>query len=42
MDISALDVASSNLQTIGELVDRMGKITASLRAFARRGGDHGA
>ena len=37
----ALDVASSNLQTIGELVDRMGKITASLRAFARRGGDHG-
>ncbi|NQD96010.1 sensor histidine kinase, partial [Pseudomonas sp. CrR25] len=37
----ALDVAGSNLQTIGELVDRMGKITASLRAFARRGGDGG-
>lgn len=37
----ALDVASSNLQTIGELVDRMGKITASLRAFARRSGDQG-
>lgn len=37
----ALDVASSNLQTIGELVDRMGKITASLRAFARRGSDRG-
>jgi two-component system sensor histidine kinase AauS len=37
----ALDVASSNLITIGELVDRMGKITASLRAFARRGGDQG-
>ncbi|MBU1332252.1 MAG: sensor histidine kinase [Gammaproteobacteria bacterium] len=37
----ALDVASSNLHTIGELVDRMGRITASLRAFARRGGDQG-
>ncbi|MGB4072427.1 sensor histidine kinase [Pseudomonas sp.] len=37
----ALDVASSNLKTIGELVDRMGKITASLRAFARRSGDQG-
>ncbi|WP_369958383.1 ATP-binding protein [Pseudomonas benzenivorans] len=37
----ALDVAGSNLQTIGELVDRMGKITASLRAFARRSDDHG-
>jgi two-component system sensor histidine kinase AauS len=36
-----LDVASSNLQTIGELVDRMGKITGSLRAFARRADDHG-
>ncbi|MFZ3202345.1 MAG: ATP-binding protein [Pseudomonas sp.] len=32
----ALDIASSNLQTINELVDRMGKITGSLRAFARR------
>ncbi len=37
----ALDVAGSNLQTINELVDRMGRITASLRAFARRGGDRG-
>ncbi|SFP69378.1 sensor histidine kinase [Pseudomonas borbori] len=37
----ALEVAGSNLQTIGELVDRMGKITASLRAFARRSDDHG-
>ena len=37
----ALDVASSNLQNIAELVDRMGKITASLRAFARRSGDQG-
>ncbi|MGQ7960606.1 sensor histidine kinase [Pseudomonas sp. SP16.1] len=37
----AIDVASSNLQTIAELVDRMGKITASLRAFARRAGDSG-
>ncbi len=37
----ALDVASSNLQNIAELVDRMGKITASLRAFARRTGDQG-
>ena len=31
----------TNLQTIAELVDRMGKITASLRAFARRSGDQG-
>ncbi|MGE8496011.1 MAG: sensor histidine kinase [Pseudomonas sp.] len=37
----ALDVASTNLQTINELVDRMGKITASLRAFARRSDDSG-
>lgn len=37
----ALDVAGSNLQTINELVDRMGKITASLRSFARRSDDHG-
>ncbi|HYQ40234.1 MAG TPA: ATP-binding protein [Pseudomonas sp.] len=33
--------ASSNLQTIGELVDHMGRITASLRAFAKRAGDSG-
>ncbi|MDC7716636.1 cache domain-containing protein [Vogesella sp. DC21W] len=32
----AHDVAAANLQTIGELVERMGKITASLRSFARR------
>ncbi|MNZ35937.1 C4-dicarboxylate transport sensor protein DctB [compost metagenome] len=33
--------ASSNLQTINELVDHMGRITASLRAFARRSDDRG-
>jgi two-component system sensor histidine kinase AauS len=37
----ALDTASANLQTINELVDRMGKITGSLRAFARRSDDRG-
>jgi two-component system sensor histidine kinase AauS len=37
----ALDVASTNLRTINDLVDRMGRITASLRAFARRGNDQG-
>ncbi|WP_277052238.1 sensor histidine kinase [Zestomonas thermotolerans] len=36
-----LETASSNLQTINELVDRMGRITASLRAFARRSDDTG-
>lgn len=36
-----LDVASSNLVAINEMVDRMGRITASLRAFARRADDHG-
>ena len=36
MQRGKLDVASSNLQTIAELIDRMGKITGSLRAFARR------
>ncbi|WP_231895207.1 ATP-binding protein [Vogesella sp. LIG4] len=30
------DIAAANLATIGELVERMGKITASLRSFARR------
>lgn len=34
--------ASSNLQTINDLVDHMGRITASLRAFARRSDDRGA
>ncbi|WP_070884934.1 sensor histidine kinase [Pseudomonas sp. D2-3] len=37
----AYDVATTNLQTINELVDRMGKITGSLRAFARRSNDGG-
>ena len=37
----ALDVATTNLRTINDLVDRMGRITASLRAFARRGDDRG-
>jgi len=36
-----LDVASANLRTINDLIDRMGRITASLRAFARRGDDKG-
>lgn len=36
-----LDTASTNLRTINDLVDRMGRITASLRAFARRGDDKG-
>lgn len=30
------EIAAANLSTIGELVERMGKITASLRSFARR------
>ncbi|MEO4049303.1 ATP-binding protein [Pseudomonas sp. CAU 1711] len=41
LERGAADIAAGNLQAIGELVDRMGRITASLRAFARRGGDHG-
>ena len=32
----AYDTAAANLKTIGELVERMGKITGSLRSFARR------
>ncbi|CDF92388.1 MULTISPECIES: sensor histidine kinase [unclassified Pseudomonas] len=36
-----LDTASANLRTINELIDRMGRITASLRSFARRGDDKG-
>ncbi|MBG4334800.1 sensor histidine kinase [Pseudomonas aeruginosa] len=36
-----LETASTNLATINELVDRMGRITASLRAFARRSDDAG-
>lgn len=34
-----LDVASTNLHTINDLVDRLGRIIASLRAFAR-GSEH--
>ena len=36
-----LKVAADNLSTINNLVDRMGRITANLRSFARRGDDHG-
>ena len=36
-----LKVAADNLNTINNLVDRMGRITANLRSFARRGDDHG-
>ncbi|PKH77404.1 sensor histidine kinase [Pseudomonas sp. Choline-02u-1] len=36
-----LDVASTNLKTINDLIDRMGRITASLRSFARRGDNKG-
>ena len=36
-----LKVAAENLGTINNLVDRMGRITANLRSFARRGDDHG-
>jgi two-component system sensor histidine kinase AauS len=36
-----LDVASTNLNTINDLIDRMGRITASLRSFARRGDNQG-
>jgi two-component system sensor histidine kinase AauS len=41
LERGALDTASANLRTINDLVDRMGRITASLRAFARRGEDKG-
>jgi len=37
-----LATASSNLETIGQLVERMGKITGSLRAFARKSTDGAA
>jgi two-component system sensor histidine kinase AauS len=37
----ALDTASTNLHTMNELIDRMGRITASLRSFARRGDGSG-
>ncbi|PYD35393.1 sensor histidine kinase [Pseudomonas syringae] len=41
LERGALDTASTNLRTINDLADRMGRITASLRAFARRGDDQG-
>ncbi|MBD8184646.1 sensor histidine kinase [Pseudomonas viridiflava] len=41
LERGALETASANLRTINDLVDRMGRITASLRAFARRGDDKG-
>ncbi|AKF47520.1 sensor histidine kinase [Pseudomonas syringae] len=41
LERGALDTASTNLRTINDLVDRMDRITASLRAFARRGDDQG-
>lgn len=37
----AIDTASANLESISELVDRVGKITGSLRAFARGTDDTG-
>ncbi|MFW3899612.1 sensor histidine kinase [Pseudomonas putida] len=37
----SLEIASANLLTMNDLIDRMGRITASLRSFARRGDDHG-
>ena len=41
LERGALDTASTNLKTINALIDRMGRITASLRSFARRGDDQG-
>jgi two-component system sensor histidine kinase AauS len=41
LERGALDTASTNLRTMNDLIDRMGRITASLRAFARRGDDKG-
>ena len=41
LERGALDTASATLKTINELIDRMGRITASLRSFARRGDDQG-
>ena len=37
----SLEIASANLLTMNDLIDRMGRITASLRSFARRGDDRG-
>ena len=41
LERGALDTASTNLRTMNDLIDRMGRITASLRSFARRGDDRG-
>lgn len=41
LERGALETASANLLTMNELIDRMGRITASLRSFARRGDDRG-
>ncbi|WP_277962345.1 ATP-binding protein [Pseudomonas sp. RIT-To-2] len=41
LERGALDTASTNLVTMNQLIDRMGRITASLRSFARRGEDRG-
>ncbi|WP_459206484.1 sensor histidine kinase [Pseudomonas sp. MLB6B] len=41
LERGAMDVASTNLRTMNDLIDRMGRITASLRSFARRGDDSG-
>ncbi|KJK07170.1 MULTISPECIES: ATP-binding protein [Pseudomonas] len=41
LERGALETASTNLRTMNDLIDRMGRITASLRSFARRGDDGG-
>jgi two-component system sensor histidine kinase AauS len=41
LERGALETASTNLRTMNDLIDRMGRITASLRSFARRGDDSG-
>ncbi|MDE1163818.1 MAG: ATP-binding protein [Pseudomonas sp.] len=41
LERGALDTASTNLRTMNDLIDRMGRITASLRSFAKRGDDQG-
>ncbi|MGX1123436.1 two-component system sensor histidine kinase AauS [Pseudomonas sp. HLS-6 TE3448] len=41
LERGALETASTNLLTMNDLIDRMGRITASLRSFARRGDDGG-
>ncbi|ANC02172.1 MULTISPECIES: sensor histidine kinase [Pseudomonas] len=41
LERGAFETASTNLRTMNDLIDRMGRITASLRSFARRGEDSG-